>query len=256
MPKPLISIITACLNSKRTIARTIDTVLAQTYSGIEYIIIDGKSTDGTFDIIKSYGTLISKFVSEPDKGIYDALNKGILMATGDIVGILNSDDFFNDNTVIERVVASFDENDIEAVIADVQFVDPVKTSRVVRYYSSKKFTPRRFRFGFMPAHPGFYVRRELFEKFGYYKTDYKIAADFELLLRFILVEKIKYTYLEMPVVSMRTGGISNKSLMSYITLNKEILKACRENGVKTNYLLIYSKYLSKIFQLFDRRVTR
>jgi|WetSurMetagenome_2_1015567.scaffolds.fasta_scaffold01524_8 glycosyltransferase involved in cell wall biosynthesis len=256
MPKPSISIITACLNSKRTIANTIDSVLAQTYHGIEYIIIDGGSTDGTTEIIKSYGTLITKYISGPDRGIYDALNKGIIMATSDIIGILNSDDFFNDNTVIERVAATFDENNIEAVIGDVQFVDPVKTSRVVRYYSSKKFTLGKFRFGIMPAHPGFYARRELFEKYGYYKTDYKIAADFELLLRFILVNRIKFKYLEMPFVSMRTGGLSNKSFMSNITLNKEIARACRENGVKTNYFFIYSKYFSKIFQFFGKRVTR
>jgi glycosyltransferase involved in cell wall biosynthesis len=251
-----ISIITVSLNCADTISDAINSVLAQSYPIIEYIIIDGASSDGTKEIIESYGNRILKVVSEPDRGLYDAINKGIRLSTGDVIGIVHSDDFLHDNRVIEKIAEAFLESDIQAVIGDIQFVDPVKTTRVVRYYSSKKFTPRKFKFGFMPAHPGFYARRELFEKYGYYKTDYKIAADFELLLRFILKQKIKYTYLEMPIVSMRTGGLSNKSFMSYITLNREILKACRENGVKTNYFFIYSKYLSKIFQLFDRRVTR
>jgi glycosyltransferase involved in cell wall biosynthesis len=245
-----ISIITVTYNSCRTIADTINSVLSQTYPDIEYIVIDGASSDGTKDIVTSFGKRISKFISEPDNGIYDGINKGIRLATGDIVGILNSDDFFCNNTVMERVVESFMENKIDAVIGDVQFVDMINTSKVVRYYSSKHFKTARFRFGFMPAHASFYVKRELFEKLGYYKTDYKIAADYELLIRFLFVNKITYKYLEMPFVSMRMGGVSNKSIHSIYILNKEIAKACRENGIKTNYIFIYSKYFSKLFEFF------
>ncbi len=245
-----ISIITATLNSADTIADTINSVLTQSYPDIEYIVIDGASSDGTKDIVTSFGKRVSKFISEPDNGIYDGINKGIRQATGDIVGIINSDDFFCNNAVIEKVAESFRENEIDAVIGDVQFVDTVNTSKVLRYYSSKHFKKGRFRFGFMPAHSSFYVKRELFEKLGYYKTDYKIAADYELLIRFLEISKITYKYLEMPFVSMRMGGVSNKSIYNIYTLNKEIAKACRENGIKTNYIFIYSKYFSKLFEFF------
>jgi len=242
-----VSIISVSYNSIGTISDTIKSVLAQTYPKIEYIIIDGSSTDGTIELIRSFGKSISKFVSEPDNGIYDAINKGIRLATGDIVGILNSDDFFFDNYVIEKVLRSFREHEIDAVFGDAQFVDPKKTSKIVRYYSSKLFNVSKFKYGFMPAHPSFYVKKELFEKLGYYKTDYKIAADFELLIRFLYNNQIKYKYIEMPFVSMRTGGISNKSIRSRYILNKEIARACKENGIQTNYFFIYSKYLTKIF---------
>lgn len=248
MVKYSVSVITVSYNSIKTISNAINSVLSQTYPDIEYIIVDGVSTDGTIDVVKSFGNRISKFISEPDSGIYDAMNKGIKLATGEIIGIMNSDDIFYDNQVVEKVVTSFRENEIDAVYGDIQFVDPEKTSRIVRYYSSKHFNPDRFKFGIMPAHPSFYARRELFEKLGYFRTDYKIAADFELLLRFIYGNKIKCRYLEMPFVSMRTGGISNKSFRSNLTLNKEIKRACKQNGLRTSYLYIYSKYFIKIFE--------
>jgi glycosyltransferase involved in cell wall biosynthesis len=250
-----VSIITVSYNSSRTISDTINSVLNQTYHNIQYIVIDGSSTDGTIEIIKSFSNRISKFVSEPDKGIYDAINKGIKLATGDIIGILNSDDFFYDDFVVEKIVNAFIESDTDTVIGDVQFVDPKKTSRVVRYYSSKKFNPLKFKYGFMPAHPSFYAKRGLFEKLGYYKTDYKIAADYELLIRFLYINKIKYRYLEMPFVSMRTGGVSNNSLSSNWLLNKEIVRACRENDIYTNYLSVYFKYFLKLSELFGRRIS-
>jgi glycosyltransferase involved in cell wall biosynthesis len=244
----IVSIVTVSYNSVGTISDTIISVLDQTYPNIEYIVIDGCSTDGTIEIIKSFENKISKFSTEPDIGIYDAINKGIRLANGTIVGIINSDDFFYNKTVIERVVESFNENEIDAVFGDVQFVDPVNSSKVVRYYSSRNFKTTKFRFGFMPAHSSFYVKRELFEKLGYYKTDYKIAADYELLIRFLYINKIRYKYLEMPFVSMRMGGVSNKSIHSIYTLNKEIARACKENGIYTNFIYIYSKYFTKLFE--------
>jgi glycosyltransferase involved in cell wall biosynthesis len=247
-----VSIITVSNNSVRTISDTINSVLSQTFSNIEYIIIDGASTDGTIEVIKSFGEKISFFISEPDNGIYDAINKGIRISSGNIVGILNSDDFFYNNDVIQIVADAFRENKIDAVFGDAIFVDPANTSRIVRYYSSKKFYPGRFRFGYMPAHPSFYVKREIFGKLGYYKVDYKIAADFEFLVRLLYLNKIEYKYLEMPFLVMRMGGVSNKSVISNFTLNKEIARACRENGIKTNYFFIYSKYLIKIFEFIGK----
>ena len=251
-----ISIITVTFNSIESVSDTIDSVTHQSYPWIEYIIIDGASTDGTIDVIKSYGDKISKFISEPDQGIYDAINKGIRLASGDIIGILNSDDHFTQNDVLEKIAAEFKDPNCQAVIADARFIDPANLSKIVRYYSSENFRPEKFKYGFMPAHPGFYARRELFEKFGYYKTDYKIAADYELLIRFLYVHKVKFRYLKVPVVDMRTGGVSNKTLYSRYLLNKEIVRACRENGIKTNYLLIYPKYFIKIFEFMGLNKSR
>jgi glycosyltransferase involved in cell wall biosynthesis len=245
-----ISVVTACYNNQSTIQDTIRSVLDQSYRNIEYIIIDGQSNDGTVDIIKSFGDRISKFVSEPDAGMYDAINKGLKLASGEIVGILNSDDFFYDSNVIMKIVESFNIHDIDAVYGDAIFVKPLNTNKIVRYYSSKNFCASRFRFGFMPAHPTFYVKRKYFEEFGYYKTDYTIGADFDLLVRFLYVNHLKYKYIEMPFLIMRMGGISNKNIVSKITLNKEIARACRENNLSTNYFLIYSKYITKIFEFF------
>lgn len=244
----LVSIITVCLNNRKFIPCAIESVLSQTYPEIEYIVIDGGSTDGTVEIVKSYGDKISRFISEPDFGIYDAMNKGIMNASGGIVGLLNSDDFFYDDNVVAKIVNSFISNKIEGVYGDVQFVDSNNLKRVVRYYSSKNFRIEKFQNGYMPAHPSFYVKRELFERLGYYKIGYKIASDFELLVRFMNNRELSFKYLEMPFVSMRQGGISNRSLLSRITLNKEILKACKENGIKTNLLRVYLKYFSKIFE--------
>ncbi|HUX95572.1 MAG TPA: glycosyltransferase family 2 protein [Bacteroidales bacterium] len=248
MSKFLVSVITVSYNSVSTISDTIKSVLNQTYPNIEYIIVDGGSTDGTVELIKSFGDKITRFVSENDNGIYDAINKGIRLATGKIVGILNSDDFFFDDNIVENIVSHFETFDIDAVYGDVRFVRPLETGTIIRYYSSKKFEIGKFKSGQMPAHPSFYMKRELFEKFGYYSADYQIAADFEFLLRYLYLHKIRTKYIEMPFVTMRAGGISNKSIKSNFRLNKEIRRACRENGINTNYFHIYSKYLSKIFE--------
>lgn len=255
MVSPKVSVITVSYNSSGTISDTIKSVLSQTYPDIEYIVIDGSSTDGTIDVIGSFGSKVTKCISEPDKGIYDAINKGIRLSTGDIVGILNSDDSFYNKDVIQTVATTFLEDNTEAIFGDIVFVDPVRTSKIVRYYSSEKFNPNKFKFGFMPAHPSFYVKRDLFEKFGYYKIDYKIAADFELLVRFLFINQIHYKYIQMPFVSMRRGGVSNRSVLSNITLNREILRACKENGIKTNYFNVYSKYVTKIFEFLGNKTS-
>ena len=244
-----VSIITVVFNNVSTISSTIESVLNQTYNNIEYIIIDGASDDGTLDQITQYSNKIDKIVSEPDNGIYNAMNKGIRLATGEIIGMLNADDFFCNPDVISSIVSEFETNEIDAVYGDVQFVNPRNLKKIVRYYSSKHFHPKRFKYGFMPAHPSFYVKKSAFDNLGYYKEDYIIASDYELLIRFLFKNKQKSKYLELPLVTMRTGGISNKSLKSRFVLNKEIVRACKENGLRTNLINIYSKYFRKIFEL-------
>ena len=247
-----ISLITVCYNSEKYIRSAIESVLNQTYKDIEYIIVDGGSTDTTMDIVKSYEPEFNgrmRWISEKDNGLYDAMNKGIKMANGDIVGIINSDDFYIENTVIEQVANTFiQHNDTQIVFGDVLFVNPDNLDKPVRYYRSKNFTLNRFRFGFMPAHPTFFTYKANFEKIGYYKTNYTIAADFELLLRFMYLNQLKYKYIPLIFMKMRTGGISTKSYKSKIILNKEISRACKENGIQTNMLNIYSKYFIKIFE--------
>ena len=244
-----VSIVTATYNSQATIKDTIESVLHQTYTNIEYIIIDGASTDKTTDIIREYGSAVHKVVSEPDKGLYDAINKGIGYATGDIIGILNSDDFFASAQIIDTIVNTFKNNtNVDAVFADVAYVRSGNRDKIVRLYSSQKFTIDRFARGYMPAHPSFYVKRELHTRFGLYKTDYKIAADFEMMIRLFFINKIKYIYVPMIFVFMRMGGISNKNIYSIYLLNKETLRACRENKIQTSMAQLSLKYFSKIFE--------
>lgn len=243
-----VSIVTVVYNCVKTIRGCIESVLAQDYNNIEYVIIDGGSNDGTLDIIKEYETRLGSFISEKDKGIYDAMNKGVKRATGDIVGILNADDFFYDTSTVTKIVSAFKEdNTLDATIADIVFVNE-DNDKVLRHYKADKWRPSKFAWGFMPPHPSFFCRKALFEKLGYYKTDYKIAADYELLIRFLLVNKIKYKYLPIITTRMRMGGVSTKNVNSVLTLNKEIRRACTENNLPTNYLKIYTKYVFKPFE--------
>lgn len=248
-----ISIITAVYNNKETIRDAIDSILSQTYKNIEYIIIDGASSDGTIEIIKSYGDKITKFVSESDNGIYDAMNKGIALATGDVVGILNSDDFYIDEHVIQKVVNIFQEKKVDSIFADLVFVKPDNLEKTIRYYDSSKFKPSKFAYGWMPAHPTFFVKRNIYEKYGLFKTDYKIAADYELLVRFLEKYKISYYYLQLPIIKMRIGGVSTSGIKSNYILNKEIIRACKENDIHTNWIKVLSKYPSKIMGLLVKQ---
>ncbi|SFO88545.1 glycosyltransferase family 2 protein [Prevotella sp. tf2-5] len=247
-----VSIITAAYNSARTLGDTMKSVLTQTYEDIEYIVVDGASEDGTQDVIRSYEPLFGdrmRWVSEPDKGIYDAMNKGIQMATGDIVGILNSDDFFTANDVIERMVAAFEDQSLDAVYGDIHFIHDGEPDKCVRYYSSKPFRPLWLRFGFMPAHPSFYCRRGVYERAGLYKTDYQIGSDYEMMVRLFLVHHINAKYLPMDFVTMRTGGASTRNVKSRLQLIKDDVRGCRENGIYTNSLMISMKFLYKIFEI-------
>lgn len=232
----------------------IESVLNQTYKNIEYILVDGGSGDSTVEIIESYQKNFGsrmRWISEPDTGLYDAMNKGINLTTGDVIGILNSDDFFADENVVEKVAMEFDHPEVDAVIGDIVFIKEDQEDKILRKYSAKKWSPAKFAWGYMPPHPSFFAKKGVFEKYGNYRTDYKIAADYELLIRFLLVHGVKYHYIPLITTKMRMGGVSTKNLQSTVTLNKEILKACKENEVYSNYLMIYSKYLFKPFEFIN-----
>lgn len=243
-----VSIITVCFNSASTIKETIESVLKQDYPDIEYIIVDGKSTDDTMSVIDNYNNSIASIISEKDNGMYDAINKGINRATGNIIGLLNSDDYFCTNNAVSTIVEAFYKSGAGAVFADVAFVKRFVTNKIVRNYSSKKFVISKFRLGYMPAHPTFYVKRECYENYGLYKTDYKITADFELVMRFLYTYRVPYFYINQTLIYMQAGGVSNQNFMSRYILNKEIVRSCRENDVRTNIMLISLKYFKKIFE--------
>lgn len=240
-----VSIITVVWNNKKTIKDAIESVLNQTYKNIEYIIVDGASTDGTIEIIEGYGNKISKFISEKDKGLYDAMNKGLVLATGDVVGILNSDDFYIDEYVIEKVVNEFEEKNVDSIYSDLVFVKPENLGKTVRYYDSSFCEPKNFQYALYPAHPTFFVKRWVYEKYGVFKTDYKIGADFDIIARFLYTHKISYSYKKEPLIKMRMGGVSTSFKSIWIN-SLEQLRVCRENGIRTNIFKILMKYPIKI----------
>ena len=244
-----ISIITVSYNSSRTIRETIESVLSQSYPDIEYFVIDGNSTDNTVAIIKEIEPKFEgrmRWLSEPDKGLYDAMNKGIELSTGDIIGFLNSDDVYSSSTVISNVVFSFATSDIDAVFGDLHYFKGRSFDNSVRKYSGGNFKPNMFRWGFMPPHPTFYVRKKVYDTLGVYDTSFDISGDYEIMIRFLWVNKIKYRYLNIDMVGMRLGGASTKSIKSIIFNNsKNIIRACRSNGVYTNFFMISFRYILK-----------
>lgn len=247
-----ISIITVCFNSAETLEDTIKSVLAQTYPNIEYIVIDGASKDATPKIIARYTDAIAHVVSEPDKGIYDAMNKGVALATGDYVGILNSDDVFADDDVISRLVAHLSANtQLDASYGDLVFVERLDLQKMTRRYTSSWFSPWMVRFGLMLPHPTFYARRELFEQHGLYKLGYRVSADFELMARF-LKKGITIGRHDSVMVKMRQGGISTTGFWWRVHQNLEIVRACKENGIYTNILMVAMKIPFKLYSLIKR----
>lgn len=252
-----VSIITAAYNAEKTIENTISSILNQTYTNIEYIIIDGGSKDRTIDIIKEFEPKFQgklRWISEKDNGIYDAMNKGIKIATGDIIGILNSDDFFTSNDVISTVYKTFARFNPDAIYGDIHFVNDNNLNKIVRYYSSKFFRKELMRLGFMPAHPSFYIKKECFNKFGLYNTSYKIAADFEFLLRTIFIGNIKTQYIAKDFVTMRTGGASTSGINSHKQIMREHLRAFKENNIFTNRILLSMRYLYKTFEVIISKI--
>ncbi|MEE0053577.1 MAG: glycosyltransferase family 2 protein [Prevotella sp.] len=247
----MISIITATFNSAKTLKDTIQSVLRQTNKDFEYLIIDGGSTDETIDIVKSYESEFSgrlKWVSEKDQGIYDAMNKGIKMASGDVVGILNSDDYFTSDDILQTVADAFKCQEIDAIYGDIHFIRDGNPQKCIRYYSSRMFRPFWLRFGFMPAHPSFYCKREVYERAGGYRLDYAIGSDYDMMVRLFKQYKIVSCYINKDFVTMRTGGASTRNVQSRLTLIKENVRACRDNGIYTNELFICLKFFYKIFE--------
>ena len=246
------SIIVPTFNSENTIEDTIKSVVNQTYPNIEYIVIDGGSTDNTLSIINKYKEQITTIISEKDKGIYDAINKGINLATGDIIGNLNSDDFYIDNNVIADVVAKFEEEQTDTLYGDLYYVDALDTNKIVRYWKSKQYKEGLFLKGWMPPHPTFFVKKEVYQKYGLFDLQFKSAADYEIMLRFIHRFNVSISYLPRVIVKMRVGGVSNASLKNRLKANKEDRKAWEVNGLKPHVFTLIFKPLSKILQFVRR----
>jgi glycosyltransferase involved in cell wall biosynthesis len=240
-----ITIITVCYNSGATLEKTILSVAHQTYKDIEYIIVDGNSNDGTLELIKKHEDKISKWISEPDKGLYDAMNKGIALATGDLIGILNSDDTFNSNTVVEEITNFHVQNNIDASIGNI--IQHKENGKIVRLYSSKKWIPEKLKIGFMPPHPSLFFKRELFDKYGNYDLGFKIGADYELITRYFFKNKISWKYSGITTTAMLVGGLSSSGSGSYKLITQEIKKALLMNEISFTSIKIQFRFLWKIF---------
>ncbi|MFT4667807.1 MAG: glycosyltransferase involved in cell wall biosynthesis [Gammaproteobacteria bacterium] len=246
-----VSIITATYNRAGTLKDTLESVLQQDYPNIEHIIVDGASEDDTMQVISAYKRPELIVHSSPDKGVFDALNKGLEMATGDVVGFLHSDDFFANKHVVSLVVNNMQTYGVDSVFGDVLFVDAKDVTKRKRYYSSKDFTLDKFRDTDMPAHPSFFTKLEFYKRFGNFNTKYTIAADLDLLIRFLNTERLSFRYIDELMVVMRTGGLSNASLRQRWVLNREAVEVCRANGVRTSWWLVLGKLLGKVPGFFS-----
>ena len=238
---PLVTVITVVFNGATTLEHTIRSVIEQTYDNVEHIIIDGGSTDATLDILRKYEDNIDYWVSEKDEGIYDAMNKGIALAKGDYIGTLNSDDFFATSSALEKIIACFQESDVDAVFSRLDIIDSANLDRVLRKYRISRFSPFMLRIGVMPPHPTFYCKRSCYEKAEPYRTDYRIAADFEMLVRLLLKHHVTWKFINETTVKMRSGGVSNNGIQSNWRVNREIIRACSENGLYTNMFMLALK---------------
>lgn len=243
-----ITIVTVAYNAASTVASTIRSVATQTYSDLEHIVIDGASQDKTVEIVRQSSGRISRLVSEPDLGVYDAMNKGLMLASGDVIGFLNADDVYAGPAVLSRVMTVMEAEGLDALLGDVEFFRPEHPARTVRRYRSARFTPDRIAWGWMPAHPALFLRRHVYERFGLFRTDYRIAGDFEYCARIFHEKRLVYRSLPETLVRMRVGGISTGGWRSTLLLNREVLRACRENGIHTNILKISSKYPAKLLE--------
>lgn len=248
--KPIsFSVITVCFNSVSTIEDTLKSVASQTWPSVEHIVIDGGSSDGTQEQIKKHADRLSQFISEPDAGIYDAMNKGVAIATGDVVCFLNSDDAYAREDVLGTVASLMGDKELDAVYGDVVYFRTRRPEKSIRRYNSATFRPGRLSFGLMPAHPALFLRREVFSRIGEFRRDYKIAGDFDFVAR-AFQQGLSNAYIPQVLVRMRIGGISTAGWKSRVLLNQEILRACRENGIKTNILKLSARYPLKILELY------
>ena len=253
------SIITVCYNPGKSISDTIESVLSQDYPDIEHIIVDGHSTDGTVELVRSYGDKISTFVSEPDEGLYDALNKGINLAAGDVIGFVHSDDSYADSSVLSSIARTFETSKADAVYGDLVYVSRGNPDRVVRYWRSGSFSPSRLRFGWMPPHPALYITKTVYEKAKlangqYFDTDFACAADYDFMMRLLTKHKVRPVYLPKIIVKMRLGGVSNGSLKYLVRKSREDYLAMKRNNIGGLNTLV-AKNFRKLPQFLNRRVT-
>jgi glycosyltransferase involved in cell wall biosynthesis len=244
-----ISIITAVYNGSRSIAATLKSVAQQDHEAIEHILVDGASSDDTVATIRSNGERVARLICEPDQGVYDAFNKGLRAATGDVVAFLNCGDTYVSSAVVSRMAAEFSDPSVQAAFADVLIVDADDETRVIRRYSSKPFTPGRMALGLMPAHPTLFLRREIYQSVGEYNTDYRIAGDFELCLRVFTKRAIRYRYVPEPLVRMLNGGVSNRGWRSKWDITREMQRACARGGVHTNFAKLCLRFPLKMLEM-------
>jgi len=247
-----VSIITPTFNSVHTIEDCIKSIQSQTYRNIEHIIIDGSSKDGTIDIIKKYEGEIAYWISEPDRGIYDALNKGIRMAKGDIIGILHSDDLYTNDHVVATVVNCFLQNEVDSCYGDLVYMGRDDVNKIVRYWKAGEFEKKKFEYGWMPPHPTFFARRKIYEQYGFYDLRMGTVADYELMLRFLYKHEISTSYIPKVLVKMRVGGKSNVSLKNRLIANLKDIESWKVNGLNLPLFLRFFKPLRKLPQFFQR----
>ena len=245
-----ISVITVCYHSAETIGNTLRSVREQTYGDIEHIIIDGGSKDTTLAVVASEGRHVVKLVSEKDNGIYDAMNKGIQLATGDVVAFLNADDFYKDPEVLAQVAKRMQAEQLDALYGDVEFFRAGQQDVVVRRYNSGRFTANKLAWGWMPAHPALFVRRALFERYGMFRTDYRIAGDFEFIARVFKRPELRHRHLPKSLVCMQVGGISTSGWQATLQLNCEMMRACRANAIPSNWVKLLLRYPFKTLEFF------
>jgi glycosyltransferase len=246
-----ISIITATYNSSATVRDTLNSIARQQFPDIEHIIVDGLSKDNTLEIVKEFGH-VAKVISEKDAGIYDAMNKGLKLATGDVIGILNSDDFYNSEEVLAKVAGAFEDPAVDAVYGDLQYVKQDNVNAITRTWKSGRFHKSYFYYGWMPPHPTFFVRRQVYDKAGVFNTTLRSAADYELMLRVLVKHNAKAAYIPEVLVKMRAGGMSNATLKNRVRANKEDLMAWKLNDLRPYFFTIWLKPLRKIFQFITR----
>ena len=247
-----ISVITVAFNSAATITETMDSVAMQTYPYIEHLVVDGASKDDTVAIAQARSTTRTVITSEPDKGIYDAMNKGWARATGDIVCFLNADDVYADPEVLSRVAEEMQQHRLDALFGDVVFFKPGAPERSVRRYRSDRFRPDRLAYGWMPAHPALFMKRSIYQQLGGFRTHFRIAGDFDFIARAFGPNQLRYRHIPLVMVRMQAGGVSNAGLRSKWRLNREVLQSCRENGIQTNLLKILSKYPVKFLEFLSK----
>ncbi|HEY2583874.1 MAG TPA: glycosyltransferase family 2 protein [Mucilaginibacter sp.] len=243
-----ISLITVSYNAESTISRCIESVIRQNFKNIEYIIVDGGSTDQTAEIVKRYSSHINLFISEADNGVYDGMNKGIRMASGNIIGMLNADDFFADDDVLSMIDNAFGQQRAEIVYGDLDYID--SSGKTIRKWRSGKYSSNRFNYGWMPPHPTFYCKRSLFEKFGFYSLNYGTAADYELMLRFMYLKRVNAYYLKKVMIKMNIGGMSNKNIGNRVKGLAFDFKAMRNNDISLPLITLIFKPLRKVVQYF------